>query len=158
MKTSKKLQILRGISIFLIGFVFAYLLFLYQFDLESFHSYEIVSPPDFVKDKQILVYEDRVVLNIEGARLTRYAPTKSMVPVLDSGANGISVKPKDENEIEIGDIISFWREGNLIVHRVVEKGVDENGAYFVTKGDNSPVVDGKTRFSEVEHKLVGLFY
>jgi len=67
---------------------------------------------------------------------------------------------KEINELELGDIIVYsnLRQQTPIIHRIVEKGEDEEGAYFVTKGDNSLVDDGKVRFSEVEHVLVGLVY
>jgi signal peptidase I len=81
-----------------------------------------------------------------------------MLPTLGEGVNGISVAPKSPDEIDVGDIVSFRRNDQIIVHRVVEKGVDAEGLYFVTKGDNSRADDGKVRFDEIERVLIGIVY
>ncbi len=46
----------------------------------------------------------------------------------------------------------------LIVHRVVDKGVDSDGVYFITKGDNNNYSDGKVRFEEIEYITIGILY
>ena len=85
-----------------------------------------------------------------------------MKPLLDEGSNGIRIVPSSEDEINIGDIITFKQnidENNyLIVHRVIEKGEDLQGTYFITKGDNNSLNDGKVRFSEIKYlKTVQIF-
>ena len=157
MNYDKVVKILIVMLVFLVGFMSAYFVNYYSTGFTYFNG-SVRAPSDFVDNKNILVYPDKVIIELEGARVSSYAPTGSMVPVLDVGANGISVKPHSEEEIQVGDIISFWREGDLIVHRVVEKETDEQGIYFVTKGDNSFVSDGKVRFGDVEHRLIGLIY
>ncbi len=116
------------------------------------------APYDFIKEDQIIAYENKIVLEIENYSLSRYAPSKSMVPVLDSGANGIGIKPKSEDDLHVGDIITFKQGDNLIVHRIVEKGLDEDGWFFITKGDNNNITDGKIRFSQIDSVLVALIY
>lgn len=116
------------------------------------------APSDFIKEENIKVFEDKIVLEIENYTLSRYSFTDSMLPVFDSGANGVGIKPKTENEVHVGDIVTFKKNGILIVHRVVEKGIDEEGIYFVTKGDNNNVVDEKIRFDDIDSVLVALFY
>lgn len=115
-------------------------------------------PSDFIGDDKINVYEDRVVIEIEGARLSNYGDSGSMVPTLGKGVSGITVVPESPDDIEVGDIVSFNRGGKLIVHRVVRRGFDSEGVFFVTKGDNSIADDGKLRFDEIERVLVGLIY
>lgn len=115
-------------------------------------------PSDFVKDENVKIYEDKIVIEIEGARLSTYDSTGSMLPTLGKGVSGLTVEPKSADEIDVGDIVSFKRNGKLIVHRVVRKGIDGGGVYFVTKGDNSPADDGKIRFEDIERVLVGLVY
>ena len=45
------------------------------------------------------------------------------------------------------------------MHRVVESGLDADGAYFITKGDNYNQKDpDKVRFSKVEGIVVGILY
>jgi len=119
---------------------------------------EVQAPSDWVKSEQIEVYEDRIVINVEHASLSRYADTGSMKPVLDFNSNGIRIKPESEQDINVGDIVSFNYQGSLIVHRVVAKGTDEEGVYFITKGDNNSVSDGKIRFEDIEYVTVGLIW
>jgi hypothetical protein len=44
------------------------------------------------------------------------------------------------------------------VHRVIDKGIDEKGVYFVTKGDNNSVVDGKVRFKDIEYVTIAIIW
>lgn len=116
------------------------------------------APSNWISEDKIIVLEDRVILNIKEASLSNYAPTGSMKPVLDFGANGIRIKPENEDDIQIGDIVSFKSENKLIVHRVVEKMKDEKGFYFITKGDNNNFADDKIRFKDIEYVTVGIIY
>ena len=115
------------------------------------------SPGDFISDKDIVVYSDKVLLNIPNAKITSYDSTGSMKPVLDEGANGIVIVPESADEIDVGDIVSYKSGEELIVHRVIEKNQDGGGVYFVVKGDNSPTTE-IIRFSQIEHKVVGVLY
>jgi hypothetical protein len=45
-----------------------------------------------------------------------------------------------------------------IVHRVIDKGVDENGYWFVTKGDNNKQADGKVYWEDVKYVTIGVIY
>ena len=112
------------------------------------------APSDWIKQGQIKVYNDKIVIELEDASLSKYAATGSMEPVLDEYSNGIRIRPVSEKQIEIGDIISFKQEGFLIVHRVVDKGEDEQGVYFIAKGDNNNVSDGKIRFKDIRYVTV----
>ncbi len=116
------------------------------------------APPDFVSEDKIQVYDDRVVIFVEGASLSRYAPTGSMVPVFDERSNGLRVKVRSVDDVNVGDIISFKKNGDLIVHRVIEKGEDEKGVYFTTKGDNNNISDGKIRIENIEYKTIGVIW
>lgn len=151
--------ILLGIMIFTLGF-FSYALI--GSGIEKPFGIEISgnsnAPSDFLKESQIEVLNDRIIILVKGASLSSYAPTGSMKPLLDENANGIRVVPIAENEIKIGDIISFESSNGLIVHRVVEKGEDSEGVYFVTKGDSNSVSDGKIRFKNIKYKTVGVLW
>ncbi|MFH1585761.1 MAG: hypothetical protein ABIB79_03270 [archaeon] len=157
---------LNKIELVIVGLLLVFhILFLYThpeivsetFFPESFQE-KPRAPSDFISEDEILVYPDKLVLNIENYKISRYAPTKSMVPVLDSGANGIGVKPKSAESLNIGDIITFRDGEDLIVHRIVDKGTDDEGMYFITKGDNNTITDGKVRFEQVDTVLVALIY
>ena len=117
------------------------------------------SPSDWIKTRQITVYDDRIVIEIQNATYAEFADTNSMDPVLDKGTNGIEIVPNSADEIQIGDIIAYKSKYGTIIHRVVDKGTDEEGVYFITKGDNNKEADpGKVRFEQVERVLVALIY
>ena len=151
--------------VFLLGFVSCALLFsLFSYSgLEvpfgtGLVSYGVSAPSDWVSENDIVVFDDMVVLRIEGVTLSSYADSGSMRPVLDEGANGLRVVPKSADDVEVGDIVSYFFDGVMIVHRVVEKGVDDDGVYFVIQGDNNLVSDGKVRFDRIKFKTVGIIY
>jgi len=115
-------------------------------------------PSDYIKDSDIKYKDNKLTIEIDNVILKRFEDTKSMEPVLGYESTGIAIKPTTPEEISVGDIISFERDGIVIVHRVIEKGTDVDGIYFITKGDNSDIVDGKVRFSEINSVLVGVLY
>jgi len=120
---------------------------------------ERYSPLDRIPEKDIEVYDNKIIINLKGASWASYADTNSMDPVLDKGTNGIEIKPSSESEIKIGDIISYKLGSNLIVHRVIKTGYDKDGWYAITKGDNNSAEDpGKVRFPQVNGVLVALIY
>ena len=161
-------KLIKASIIFLIGFLSAnvaglFLIYgseiptsLSNFSL-SFNSNNS-APFDFVKENQIQVYDDKIVIDIKGASISSYAPTGSMLPVLDKGSNGIRIVPESEAEIHIGDIITFNQDNMLIVHRVIEIGSDSEGTYFITKGDNSPINDRKIRFKDIKYITIGIIW
>lgn len=124
----------------------------------GFNTADIEAPGNWIKKGQIQVYDDKVVINVNGASMSRYAPTGSMLPLLDEYSNGIRIVPENEGDIEIGDIITFEKDDMLVVHRVVDKGTDEQGTYFITKGDNSPISDGKVRFKDIRYVTIAIVY
>jgi uncharacterized protein (UPF0248 family) len=118
------------------------------------------SPQDWIAEDQIKVYKDRVELNIQNVRWSKFTDTKSMDPVLDQGANGLEIVPESEDDIKVGDIISYKQdEDTIIIHRVVEINEDEKGWYAVAKGDNNKARDPyKIRFNNIEGVLIGVIY
>jgi len=119
------------------------------------------SPADRIKEDQIKVYEDRVVIQISNAKWAGFTDTNSMDPFIDEESNAIQIVPESEEEIQVGDIISYESEllDGMIIHRVVLIGEDENGKYFIAKGDNNPEPDPeKIRFNQIRRILVGVLY
>jgi|SRR3989338_1939678 len=129
-----------------------------------FFGSDEIAPPDRIKEDQIHVYEDRVVIEIKNAKWAGFAPTKSMVPFFDEGSNALQIVPESPEQIEVGDIISYESrrvdlQGVVIIHRVIEKHKDEQGDYFVVKGDNNSQPDPeKVRFNQIRRVLVGVIY
>lgn len=118
----------------------------------------IDAPGDWIQEEQINVYDNAVVIDIDDASLAKYASTGSMKPILDEDSTGIRIIPASEEEIEVGDIVTFEKNNELIIHRVIEKGEDSEGIYFITQGDNSNVSDGKIRFNEIKYVTIGVIW
>jgi hypothetical protein len=117
------------------------------------------SPSDWIKPGQIEVQDNKIIINVEGATWASFADTNSMDPVLDEGTTGIEIKPASPDQINVGDIIAYKSEYGVIIHRVAEKGEDNDGVYFIAKGDNNNNADPKKiRFNDIERVLVALIY
>ncbi len=158
-------KILRVSLIFLLGFLSANItgyLMVYGAENPFSNGFNFSgishAPSDFIGENQIQIYDNKVVINIKDASISRYAPTGSMKPTFDENANGIRIVPKSEDEIKVGDIITYKDGENLIVHRVIEKGIDKEGIYFIMKGDNNTISDGKVRFRDIKYKTIGIIW
>jgi len=151
--------------VFFVGFLSCVFLF-YMFSSSNLEipfatglvSFDASSPSDWVMEEDIIVFDDYIILRIANATLSNYADSGSMKPLLDIGANGIRVVPINSNQIGVGDIVSFRFGGILIVHRVVERGIDDRGVYFITQGDNNVFSDDKIRFEDIEYVTVGVIW
>ena len=132
-----------------------------SFGIFSSRSAELGSPSDRIQESNIHVLSDKIVIDIKDASWASFTDTNSMDPFIDSGANSIEIKPESEEDVHVGDVISFrtiFADG-LIIHRVIEVGEDSGGRYFITKGDNSPAIDpGKRRFDDISGVVVGVIY
>lgn len=162
-KQSTLHKTLAVLSIFLAGFFAAFVLNLslsqnVEHPLSFFSISDVKAPADSIPESNIEVYSDRIIINLENASLSEYSSTGSMLPLIDKGANGIRIVPKSESEVEVGDIITFERGPILVVHRVIEKGTDNLGVYFIAKGDNNLYSDGKVRFPDIRYLTVGILY
>lgn len=127
----------------------------------SLVSKERESPKDRIEENQIHVYDNGVVIDIENPEWSTFTDTNSMDPVIDKGANAIHMIPQSEDDIQVGDIVAYQSAATSgsVIHRVIEKGTDEEGVYFILKGDNNPVPDpGKVRFSQIKRVLVAIIY
>lgn len=158
-------KILKICIVFLFGFLSANLISYYLvYGVENPFSNGLglsdgnKAPQDFIKENQVQIYDDKVVINIKGASMSKYAATGSMKPTFDENANGIRIVPKSEDEINIGDIITYQSKDSLIVHRVIEKGTDREGTYFIPKGDNNSISDGKVRFKDIKYVTIAIIW
>lgn len=151
-------------AIFVTGWFSSIVASNYTFDLSQAplaKARERISPADHIKESQIRVYKDRIIIDVDNAIWARYTDTNSMDPLFDNGANGIEIKPESEESLNVGDIIAYkasWASGTVI-HRIIETGYDDNGWYAITKGDNNSSPDpSPVRFSQVEFLLIGIIY
>lgn len=120
---------------------------------------EVAGPKDRIVESQVHVFPDQVVIDLAGAQWSSFTDTNSMDPVLDAGHNALQIVPTSFDVIGVGDIISFETEYGVVIHRVIEIGMDTEGWYAVTHGDNAPFSDPfKVRFSQVKRVVVGILY
>lgn len=78
--------------------------------------------------------------------------TKSMEPTIMTG-DAIFVKQVSENDVKVGDIISFKDGDSVNTHRIIEI-VENNGVKrYKTKGDNNKREDRNlVKYSQIEGK------
>jgi len=128
---------------------------------EILNDKEKPSPSDRIKDSDLEVFNNKIVIDIKNSNWRTFIDSNSMDPFIDEGTTTIEIEPEDEKEIKIGDIIAYNIGGidYALVHRVVEIGDDEEGIYFLTKGDNYFKNDPyKIRFGQIEGVVVGILY
>lgn len=119
------------------------------------------SPKDRIPESAIAVWQDRVVLDLQDAQWATFTDTHSMEPVISAGANAIHIVPQDADTIQVGDICSYESDyaDGTIIHRIIYKGQDEDGQYFIFKGDNLPASDpGRIRFDQIKRCVVAIIY
>ena len=122
---------------------------------------EKISPADRIQDSDVNTFSNNVRIDIKNAKWRNFIDSNSMDPLIDAGTTTIEIKPKYTSDINIGDIIAYDVDGYdyAFVHRVVEIGEDEEGIYFITKGDNFYKEDpNKVRFKNIEGIVVGILY
>ncbi len=82
-----------------------------------------------------------------------------MDPLIDAGSNAIQVVPKNADDIQIGDIISYSQGNTILIHRVMLIGTDDQGWFAIAKGDNNDRADpNKVRFSDIRRVVVAIVY
>ncbi|RME30697.1 hypothetical protein D6789_04880 [Candidatus Woesearchaeota archaeon] len=119
------------------------------------------TPSDHLTRADIDVRKERVVLDIQDAIVARFTPTNSMDPVFDEKANALEVVPRSEADIDVGDIVAYTNEHTegTIIHRIIKKGEDERGTYYIVRGDNNARADPyKVRFSDIKSVVVAIVY
>ena len=130
-----------------------------QIPAAVFGGKELLSPGDWVHENQIQVFPNRVVITVPDATWAGFTNTNSMDPLLDEDSNAIEIKPPHPDSIEVGDVISYHTPYGTIIHRVIEKGMDEDGVYYLVKGDNNRFADPlKVRYGDVVGVVVAVIY
>ena len=84
-----------------------------------------------------------------------------MDPVLDETANAIEIIPKSEEDIHLGDVVSYKSKlvNSVIIHRIIKISRDEKGTYYTLKGDNNKMPDPeKVRFNQIERIVIAIIY
>ncbi len=84
-----------------------------------------------------------------------------MLPYINKDSHALQIEPICPTEVNVGDIVSYESEyaDGIIIHRVVHKDTDEQGTYFILRGDNNPSNDpGKIRCEQIQRKLIAIIY
>jgi len=163
MKNNKKNKALY-LSLLVIFFIFGWFLnSVSQIEIHKekpfFSSEERFSPQDRIKEENLELFWDKLIINFPNIQLAHYSDTNSMDPLIDEFATGIEIIPESQNDIHIGDVIAYQLNNDLIVHRIIEIDYDELGWYAILKGDNSKESDSeKVRFEQIKYLLVGVLY
>ncbi len=124
-----------------------------------FVSRELSSPGDWIKEEQINVYKDKVIIEVQNPLWARFTNTNSMDPFIDENSHAIEIIPDDPQKINVGDVISYQTAYGVLIHRVIEKGKDDIGIYYIVKGDNATMRDPfKVRFSDIKGVVVAVIY
>lgn len=78
--------------------------------------------------------------------------TDSMSPEMESGSLVI-VKRIQEDQLEVGDVISFINDETVLTHRIVKITEKSGRKFYQTKGDGNNVVDHTPIcYSQIEGK------
>ncbi len=116
----------------------------------------ILSPTNTVNQETIKVYPDKVLLNLTNATLIQIEDTHSMEPTLNKNSNAL-IQPK--KDFEVGDIVLYQTQNTRIIHRIIAKNQDQEGTYFILKGDNSKEIDPeKIRENQIQGVVVAIIY
>ena len=81
----------------------------------------------------------RYKMNTFGFQFSRVV-SESMVPTLNVGDIQLC-KTTNFDKVKEGDIILYYHNGKVIIHRILEKVDTKNEQYLVMKGDNNKVND-----------------
>ena len=119
---------------------------------------ELLSPSDHLKEDQIAVFEDKIIIYLDNVSWARLTDTNSMDPILDKWANTLEIKPASPENINPGDIVSYRHVNDTLIHRVIKTGHDDLGWYCLVKGDNADDPPASIRFEEINGLVVGILY
>jgi len=125
---------------------------------------DVPSPRNIVDQKNISydkVNKRIIIKGIEGPIwLTTVQNTNSMDPVVDYGHTCILSDDFDADDLVVGDVAVYKKaNGNQVIHRIVKISSDEDGRYFIFKGDNNFIEDVlKVRDNQIDCLLLGVIY
>jgi signal peptidase I len=120
---------------------------------------EVIGPKHRILKEQVKVNSNNAIIEVKDLVLARFTKSGSMLPTITADSLALEIIPNSSEEIQVGDVISYFYNNKMIIHRVLEIGFDEDGWYAITKGDNVKTIDPeKVRFNMVQRVLVGILY
>lgn len=122
-------------------------------------QYNPPSPSNHIQENQILVYESEVMINQSNVHWASVTPTGSMKNTINEHSNLLEITPTNEEQIGIGDIVSYKTEDGIIIHRIIKKEKDSKGTYFIVRGDTNWIADSIIlRFEDIKGLVIGVIY
>jgi len=123
----------------------------------------VIESPAKIPRDSLHFYDGRTQIDLDEYVWIYYnlSDTNSMYPTITKNSHGIGLKLKEDTVINVGDIISFKVKGfdHNYAHRVIEIGYDEEGEYFITKGDNNRQKDDiKIRRKDIDYVVAAIIY
>lgn len=80
--------------------------------------------------------------------------TNSMEPSISSG-DVVIVKKYDEDQMKVGDVITYKQKEEIITHRIVNIKEENGEKRFITKGDNNNVEDTEgTKYNNIRGTII----
>lgn len=90
--------------------------------------------------------------SLKHGKLCFKALGSSMLPLIRSG-DLVTIVPFNLDELSIGDIVFFEKEGNFYLHRFLKRN---NKNEIITKGDNLPNFDAPVNSENILGKLTSI--
>ena len=82
----------------------------------------------------------------------------SMGGVFSAHSGIIVAKLENPNLYNIGDIIVFVDNDTLVAHRIIYKGFDDKGVYYITQGDANKIPDKIIRVDDIIGVVITILY
>ena len=123
----------------------------------------ILENPSKISRNELHFFQNKTQIDLDNYIWIYFndSETDSMYPSIMKNSHAIGLKVEENTQINIGDIVFFKVSGinDNYVHRVIEKGYDEYGEYFITKGDNNRKKDDvKLRRSHISYIVAAIIY
>lgn len=130
-----------------------------QLPKDIYQKHNPPSPSNTIDKSQILVYQNYTTINYSNLVWFTVTPSKSMLPFIDTGNYVLGINTTNAT-LNIGDVITYKNDkGDYIIHRIIDIKEDEDGIYYVLKGDNNVFTDPThVRLNQTRYKIVGVVY
>lgn len=117
--------------------------------------------PNFIKSENVLwnPQSGSICIN-KSYNMMKFTDTNSMLPIVDYGSIGLVETVTPDTELRIGMIVTYEPvKDTFRMHRIVDIKQDEEGYYYVMKGDNVPAPDDYlVRKSQIKYVLEGVLW